>query len=339
MSVRRLYLDVSPGERRGVVTLDGLPERLMIERAGSDRGPRLGAQYLARVAEVLPALRMARLDLGPGLEGVMPVKPGASPAQGAAVRVEVSAETRAGKAPVLRLIGPGEGRPGLLAQAPGLEARLLACDPEAEIAGGDAAREAADTAEEAVLEAVHAFTGGVSLTIETTRALTAVDVDRSGDGSAKAAIEANRRAIRQAARLLRLKGIGGTIVIDLVGFPGPRDGLEAEARSAFAPDQPGVTVLPVSRLGLLQIARPHRETPLSEVLCDPDGALSARSLAQRLARDMAREGRADPGARVTASCAPDVAAALTPLAAGLGPRFMVAAELGWPRLRTDIQLR
>jgi hypothetical protein len=75
------------------------------------------------------------------------------------------------------------------------------------------------------------------------------------------------------------------------------------------------------------------------MLLADDGRLSARSVAQRLARSLEREGRADPGARLIAVAAPDVASALQPLLAALGPRFDVAAELGWDRLKTDIRRR
>ncbi len=111
------------------------------------------------------------------------------------------------------------------------------------------------------LAAVHRLPGGATLTIETTRALAAVDVDLGADGpvSPRKAMEANLRAVRHAARLLRLKAIGGTAVIDLVGFPRHAAPVQEAAREAFEPDQPGVIVLPVSRLGLLQVGRPHRE--------------------------------------------------------------------------------
>ena len=341
MSVRRLYLDISPGEVRGVATLDGLAERLFIERSGVDLGPGLDARYRARVAEIAGDLKLARLDLGQGLLGVLPLKPGAGLARGATVEVETAAEARGDKAAVFRLIGAGDGKPGLLSPAPGLDVRLQAAALGVGIVRGAAAREAADAAEDAVLAVQHALPGGVSLSIEPTRALTAVDVDRaaSAGASAKTVMDANRTAIGHAARLLRLKGLGGAIVIDLIGFPRDGGALQAAARVAFAPDEPGVAVLPVSRLGLLQVSRPHRERPLAERLCDLDGPLSARSIAQRLARALEREGRADPGARLVARCAPETAAPLRPLVAELGPRFSVEEALGWERSKTDIQSR
>ena len=341
MTARRAYLDISPGELRGVVTLDGLPERLFVERVGVDLGPALGARYRARVAEIAGDLRLARLDLGSGVQGVLPLKPDAGLARGATLEVETTAEGRGGKVAVFRLVAPSEGKPGQLVPGPSLEARLAATAPGAEILRGAAARDAADEAEDAALAVQHALAGGVSLSIEPTRALTAVDVDRAGSAgaSSKTVLDANRMAIGQAARLLRLKALGGTIVIDLIGFPRDASVLQAEARAAFAPDDPGVAVLPVSRLGLLQIATPRRERPTGEVLCDADGRLSARSIAQRLVRALEREGRADPGARLTARCAQETAAALRPLAAELGPRFTVEEALGWERSKTDIQPR
>jgi hypothetical protein len=62
-------------------------------------------------------------------------------------------------------------------------------------------------------------------------------------------------------------------------------------------------------------------------------------VAQRLVRDLEREGRADPGALLVARCAGEVAAELKPLAAQAGPRFAVAEGIGWDRLKTDIERR
>lgn len=334
--MRRAFLDAGPGERRAVVTLDGRPERLLIERMGEERGPLLGARRRVRVRELSADRRLAHLDLGRGGEGVASLGRGAAiPTLGAAFEAEVTAEARRGKAAVLRLAGPAEGEPAELSPAPKLEERLQAFAPGAALETGSVAREVADLAEEEALAAVHSLGGGLALSIEPTRALVAVDVDFSGPG--RRAVELNRRAIREAARLLRLKGLGGTLVIDLLGFPGPDDAIRAAAREAFAPDGPGVSVLPVSRLGLLQVAKPHREQPVIERLADADGRLAPVAIAQRLARSLEREGRGDPGARLQAACATEVAEVLAPIVARLGPRFSLAAELGWAREKTDIR--
>ena len=341
MNTRRLFLDRSAGETRGVVTLDGRPERLWIEREGVTVRPRLGERHRARVEEVSPGLRLARLVLEGGQEAALQLPKAEAPHRGSAVEVEIAAEERAGKAAVARLIAPSAGPPQRLSDAVSIEKRLQASAPEAEIIGGDQAREIADEAEDAALAGSHDLAGGLILHIEPTHALVAVDVDWAGAPrpSAAAVMRANLEALAEAARLLRLKALGGTVAVDLVGFPRDREGLQAAAREAFAPDGPGVSVLPVNRVGLLILAKPHREQPLVERLCAGDGRLSARSVAQRLVRALERQGRGDPGGRLVAACAPEVAAELEPLARRMGPRFGVEATLGWDRLKTDMRFR
>jgi hypothetical protein len=76
---------------------------------------------------------------------------------------------------------------------------------------------------------------------------------------------------------------------------------------------------------------------VSETLSDREGRLSARSVAQRLVRALEREGRADPGARLTAHAAPEVAAEAAPWVAQLGPRFAAAPDPG--RAREAFEIR
>ena len=52
MSQRRIFLDRGVGETRGVVTLDGRPERLILTRHDDDSRLGLGARHVARVASV-----------------------------------------------------------------------------------------------------------------------------------------------------------------------------------------------------------------------------------------------------------------------------------------------
>ena len=334
---RRLFLDASPGEIRAVVTLDGLPERLLIERPGQERGPRLGALYRVRIDELAAVMGMAFVELGGGEAGIVKASGGAGLKRGAILQATVTAEARADKAATLRIVGPSEGKPALLEAAPDIELRLAAFAPGAPVVRGPDAREAADEAEDAVLAERHALADGLVLTIEPTRALVAIDVDLSPASARARRLAANMDAVRHAARLLRLKALGGTVAIDLIGGGQDDSQLREAARSAFQPDQPGVSVLPVSRLGVLQVARPHRERPARELLCDEDGRLSARSVAQKLLRALEREGRFAPGVLLQAFCSQETAAALRPLVAALGPRFSVKEELGWDRLKTDIR--
>lgn len=343
MSERRVYLDVGLGETRGVVTLDGRPERLLILRDDDNPRLRLGARLVARVASLEAAIGTAFLDLGNGAEAILPFKPDVRPVRGQAIEIEIRGEPRRGKLAVARLIGAGEGAPRLIASAPDMVAELAVLGHGAALVEGRAARDVADEAEAEVLEIIHPLPGGGEIAIEPTRALTAIDVDlsdRKGGDAKRVTRQANMAALGMSARLLRLKGLGGIVVIDLVGRGHDGNALLAAARSAFGPDNPGVAIGPVGRFGTMELSLPRRTQPVLERLCRPDGALSDRTLAQRLIRRLQSEGSAQPGARLTATCAPDVARAAAPLVilliAQMGARFAVQPDPAAPRDRLQV---
>ena len=338
MSQRRIFLDAGVGEVRGVVTLDGAPERLLIRRDDDDPRLQLGARLAAVVASVEPSLSTAFLDLGEGAQAILPFKPDARPARGQLVEVEIRGEPRRGKLPVARLLGPAQGRPRLLAEAPSPAEALKALARDAELVSGRAARDAADEAEAEALAQVHPLPGGGSLAIEPTRALTAVDIDlgeRKGADAKRVTRQANLAALALAARLLRLKSLGGIVVVDLVGRGHDAKALLAAARVAFAPDNPGVAIEPVGRFGTMELSLPRRTRPVSEMLCGADGRLTDRSLAQRLVRRIEAEAEAQPGARLAARCAPAVAETaqrlLPRLTERFGARFTFSPDPSRPR--------
>jgi len=340
---RRIYLDAGIGETRGVVTLDGRPERLLIRRDDDDPRLVLGARLMARVASLEPALGTAFLDLGGGAEAILPFKPDSRPVRGQALEVEIRSEPRRGKLAVARVIGEGQGEPRLLAPGPDVAAALGALVRDAKLVAGRAARDVADEAEAEALEVLHPLPGGGVIAIEPTRALTAIDVDlseRKGGDAKRVTRQANLAALGMAARLLRLKGLGGIVVVDLVGRGHDGNALMAAARSAFGPDNPGVAIGPVGRFGTMELSLPRRTQPLAERLCREDGALSDRSLAQRLIRRLQAEAAVAPGARLVATCAPAVAAAAAPLAerlaAQIGARFTVTPDPTRARERLEV---
>lgn len=343
MSERRIFLDRGIGESRGVVTIDGAPERLIIRREGDEPKLRLGARLVARVANIEPALATAFLDLGGGAEAILPFKPEARPVRGAALEIEIRSEPRRGKLATARAIGPGEGPPRLLGETPDLAEELRALARGADLVEGRAARDMADAAEAEALEVLHPLPGGGVLAIEPTRALTAIDIDlgeRKGADAKRVTRQANLAALGAAGRLLRLKGLGGIVVIDLVGRGHDGNALMAAARAAFGPDNPGVAIGPVGRFGTMELSLPRRIRPLAEILCREDGALSDRTLAQRLIRRIEGEAQAQPGARLLATCAPEVAKAAAPLAALLaeriGARFTVSPDASMARERLQV---
>ena len=340
MADRRIYIDKAPGETRAVVTLDGRPDRLLIERDG-ETWPRLGLRQRARVALVDRALGLAVLDLGEGREASLRLKADrAPPLQGQSLDIEIAIEPQGGKPAVARALpaeAAVEGPPHSLSLTLSLEQRLALLAPGGPVIVGMEARTVADEAEDEALAVEHAL-GGVSLAIEPTRALTAVDVDlgsAGGDGK-RAARQANLTALAALGRLLRLKALGGLVVVDLVGRGHDGPALARAAQGAFAADQPGVVIGPITKFGTLELALPRRYRPVREILCDGAGRPTARTLALRLVRAVERQARAAPGDRLRVRCAPEIAAAAAgpavTLSGIIGARFEVVPD---PALRPD----
>ncbi len=328
---RRLFLDEGPGETRGVVVLDGQPERLLIERATDRPEHRPGARLAARVRRIDKALATAFLDVGSEPDAVLPLAGDAVRlAEGARIEVEIVAPPRREKGAVARLIGLTEGEPRLLRVAASLTDRLQSFDNAAKIVRGADARGAADVAEDQVLAIAHRLPSGGSIFIEPTRALVAIDIDvgqASGDAR-RVAVRANREAIAAAARLLRLKGLGGPVAIDLAGRGHDGEALKSAGEAAFALDQPGVAFGPITRFGLWTLTLPRRATPVAELMCDAEGRPTTETLALRLLRLV--EAAAGPGERIEARAIPEVAEraqALAPhLASRIGARFRIVAD-------------
>lgn len=336
--LRRAWIDRAPGETRGVVTLDGRPERLLIERQEDPPGLGWGARSVGRVAAVERGLRSAFVDLA---DGEVVASLTESSLQGAFVELVILTESRRDKRATARIMGPAQGPLRLLEPGPDLRTRLLDWTGETPETG-DAAREVADLAQEHALAVEYLLPGGGSVSVERTRGLVAVDVDVAGAALGRDARRAMSRvnavALHEAARLIRLKGLGGPVVIDLAG--GARDGekLQAVARQAFEPDGSGVVHGPLSRLGLLQLSRPWRETPALDRLLDGD-RLSLRTRGSDLLRAAQREGAAMPGALLELRAAPALAEVVQPFIAGLGPRFSLRAEVGRQLDHPDIRRR
>jgi ribonuclease E/ribonuclease G len=105
--------------------------------------------------------------------------------------------------------------------------------------------------------------GGGSLIIEPTAALTAIDVNGSGRP-----LEVDLEAVPELARQLRLRRIGGIVVIDFVDLDSRSDRarLDAALRAAFAADPAEVQLYPMSPLGLVELSRQHTGPGLAERL-------------------------------------------------------------------------
>lgn len=319
------FLDDTPGEFRGVVVRDGRFEHLLIQREDDVAEHRLGARCVGRIAEVHPGLKGAFVDLGPIAHGFLPFRGQDRLAVGQKVEVEVTAEPREGKGPALRLIGAGEGEPRLLAPGPTVAETLARLAPGVEpVTGLEAIQASWDAEEEAGWPGELFADTGLDLMVQRTRALIAVDLDLAPapgvSFGANARTRANRQGLHAAARLIRLKGWGGLVAIDLIGTGQDGDVVMVAAKEAFGGD-PDAVFGPVNRFGVLQLALPWRRTPLEEVLNGPDRRRRPGQRAQDIVRSLRFALLSDTTIpRITVRAAREDAALAAPLVARLGPR-------------------
>ncbi len=112
-----------------------------------------------------------------------------------------------------------------------------------------------------------ALPGGARLSIEPTRALTAVDIDTGGDFSPAAGLKANLAAMRALPLQLRLRGLGGQIVIDPAPMPRKdRRGVEQALSRALREEGTETAILGWTTAGLIELQRKRDRFPLADLL-------------------------------------------------------------------------
>jgi ribonuclease G len=140
-----------------------------------------------------------------------------------------------------------------------LEALPETLRPELETLDGMASAFAATGVEAALAEAMARevpLPRGGRLIIEETAACVAIDVDSGG----RPAIEVNLEAAAVIGRLVRLRNLGGTLIVDFVDLAAKqqRQRLEQALERAFKGDPLPVQLYPMSPLGIVQISRAKR---------------------------------------------------------------------------------
>ena len=103
--------------------------------------------------------------------------------------------------------------------------------------------------------------------IESTRALVAVDVNTGKDFSLTSGLKANLNLARMLPRQLRLRGLGGQIVLDLAPMPKrDRKLFEIELKRAFKADPVDTTLVGWTPLGHYEMQRKRERVSLESVL-------------------------------------------------------------------------
>lgn len=120
---------------------------------------------------------------------------------------------------------------------------------------------------EALLSPRVALPGGASMMIEPTSALVAVDINTGADGSPAAGLKANIAAFRDLPRQLRLRGLGGQIVLDPAPSPKKeRKQLDQVLRAGLKRETTESVLAGWTAMGLVEIQRKRDRLPLTEIL-------------------------------------------------------------------------
>ena len=109
---------------------------------------------------------------------------------------------------------------------------------------------------------------GGSIVIDTTEALTAIDINsaRATRGGEETAFNTNLEAADEIARQLRLRDLGGLIVIDFIDMTPVRHqrAVENRLREAVRQDRARIQISHISRFGLLEMSRQRLSPSLGE---------------------------------------------------------------------------
>lgn len=177
---------------------------------------------------------------------------------------------------------------------------------------------------------------GGSLVIEETEALTAVDVNTGKNTGRRDAEETlfknNCEAARELMRQLRLRDIGGIIVVDFIDMLSKehREALLSVLRACAARDSVKVNVVGMTGLGLVEMTRKKARQSLLRQLthtcsdCGGNGIVpSHETLARRIQREIWRRRRAGDASPLLVEAAPEVCGWLAKLGApGGGPAYV-----------------
>ena len=158
---------------------------------------------------------------------------------------------------------------------------------------------------------------GGSIVIDPTEAMTAVDVNSARSTKGKdiedTAFQTNLEAAKEVARQLRLRDVGGLIVIDFIDMSetSNQEKIENAFRKAVHGDRARVQISGISRFGLLEISRQRLRPSLNETY-DIEHVLvrGPRSLGQSILRIISEDSIKENTGEIHAFVPSDVASYL-----------------------------
>jgi ribonuclease G len=157
--------------------------------------------------------------------------------------------------------------------------------------------------EKALARRVELKSGGY-LIVDQTEALTTIDVNTGGFVGLRnfddTIFKTNLEAAQVIARQLRLRNLGGIIILDFIDMENPdhRAAVLAELNKALARDRTKMTLNGFTQLGLVEMTRKRTRESLEHVLCEPcptcqgrGTVKTARTVCYEILREILREAR------------------------------------------------
>ena len=145
---------------------------------------------------------------------------------------------------------------------------------------------------------------GGYLIVEQTEAMTTIDVNTgsyvAGRNFADTIFKTNLEAAHAIARQLRLRNLGGMIILDLIDMENPehKTAVLAELNKAFARDRTKLSASGFSALGLVEVTRKRTRESLAHILCETCPACggkgqvkTARTICYEILRELLREAK------------------------------------------------
>jgi len=154
-----------------------------------------------------------------------------------------------------------------------------------------------DEIERALARRVELKSGGY-LILEQTEAMTTIDVNTGGYVGTRSfddtIFKTNLEAAQVIARQLRLRNLGGIIIIDFIDMESAehRSAVLAELNKALARDRTRISVNGFTGLGLVEMTRKRTRESLEHVLCEPCTTCGGRGVvktAQTVCYEVLRE--------------------------------------------------
>ena len=161
------------------------------------------------------------------------------------------------------------------------------------------------------------LSSGGSIVIDPTEAMTAVDVNSARSTKGKdiedTAYKTNLEAAKEIARQLRLRDVGGLVVIDFIDMleQSHQEKVEAAFRKAVYSDRARVQISGISKFGLLEVSRQRLRPSLNESY-DIEHVLvrGPRSLGQSILRIIGEDSAKDNTGEIQVYVPADVASYL-----------------------------